>query len=195
MNAQETWWAGEAGNDYTERNRVNWLLRVPFWTSIVARTGCDSVFEFGCNFGANLLALRVVSPLISLFGTDINAHAVSQARALGMSGVYAGTTDAEFPSNHHYGIAFTAGVLIHIAPADLRAKMETLAKIGRYVLAIEYFSDGPEEEVIYRGEADRLWKRDYQKLYEDIGLTCVAAGFCGKDQGFDDCNWSLMEKR
>jgi hypothetical protein len=64
---------------------------------------------------------------------------------------------------------------------------------ARYVMAIEYAS-AAEAEVIYRGEHDMLWKRPFGTLYEGLGLRPVRAGLVGKNEGFDDCAWWLLEK-
>lgn len=170
-------WAGKFGNDYIERNRADWAQRMPFWRSAIDYTTPGTVFEFGCNIGLNLKAIHAVSPNVQLFGVDINAKAVNEAReqgfevqqvhAQGIVGLYEpGSMD----------LTFTAGVLIHVAPADLERTMRSLIELsGRYVLAIEYHA-GQETEVEYRGQKGALWKRDYGKLYQGLGLTLLSTG-------------------
>ncbi|MEO8843754.1 MAG: methyltransferase domain-containing protein [Kofleriaceae bacterium] len=63
-------------------------------------------------------------------------------------------------------LAFTSGVLIHIAPADLAKAMAEIYRVSRrYIVAIEY--DAPiEQEIQYRGNGDSLWKRDHGGLWQ-----------------------------
>lgn len=182
MNAQQETWAGSFGDAYTERNRVNWVARIPFWTHILAKTGADSAFELGANVGWNLLAIRTVKP-IPVTGCDVNVEAVMQARNLGLAvhqGHYAWTAH----------LVFTAGVLIHLATEELEHTMRQIVGASmRWVLAIEYAAE-QEEEIEYRGQKGLLWKRPYGELYERMGLKLVETG---EAQGFDRCHYWLLE--
>src|SRR3990172_5611535 len=76
----EEFWAGEFGDDYTKRNRVDWIKRIPFWRDIVAKTGLGRVLEVGCNSGWNLSALRLITPSwMELCGMDVNESALREA--------------------------------------------------------------------------------------------------------------------
>lgn len=188
MTETSDFWAGPFGDEYTKRNRVDWIKRIPFWRDIIAATGARTILEVGCNAGYNLSALQMVSPPLSTFmsGVEINEFAAEQTRNLGFF------VGSEINPNCKYQITFTAGVLIHIAPQDLKKFMQDIvASSSKYVLAVEYFAD-KEEEIEYRGHAGKLWKRDYGKLYEDMGLKCIDTGFLGKDDGFDSCTFWLM---
>lgn len=181
----EEFWAGEFGDAYTARNRVDWQARIPFWKAIVEATGARSVFEFGCNAGWNLSAIRRIYPDVAVRGADINPVAAAQAATAGLEV----TTLEEAPRSD---LVFTAGVLIHIAPGYLQETMTKLvAKSNDYVLAVEY-SAAKEEEVNYRGHAERLWKRNFGALYMDMGLELVQKGPAGK--GFDNCTYWLLRK-
>jgi len=184
----DEFWKGEGGDAYTARNRVNWVKRIPFWTDIIARTGAGFVIEVGCNFGANLLALRAVRGAIELAGVDVNLTALAAARNLGFR-----TLDF-IPATAAFDLAFTCGCLIHIPPCDLPNKMREIVEAScEYVLAIEYFAED-ECEITYRGESGLLWKRDYGSLYEGLGLEIVGYGVLPPDEGFDNCHWWLMRK-
>ena len=198
----EDFWAGDFGTQYIERNRFDWQKRVPFWTSIVARIEAryetPSIMEFGCNIGSNLMALRTVRPTLTLRGVDVNMAAVDQAHNLGFdvygNEVTLGSIKTYHNSSEAFDLCFTAGVLIHISPEDIADAMTRIKDYSRrYILAIEYFAE-QEEEVEYRGHAGKLWKRNYGKLYEDLGLKLVEKGFVGKEDGFDDCVWWLLER-
>lgn len=188
----EDFWAGEFGNTYHGRNRVQWEARLPFWQSAIDFATPATVLEVGCGPGWNLLAIQAADKSIELHGVDINASAVEEARqagieaqcspALGIAGLYeAGSMD----------LVFTAGVLIHVAPADLEATMRQIVTVSaRYVLAVEYAAD-VEEAVEYRGHTGKLWKRPFGVLYQAMGLTLLSEGSAG---GFDVCNYWLLEK-
>lgn len=188
----EDFWAGQFGQEYLERNRIDPRTRLDFWRSAVEFCEPHSVFEVGCNRGHNLLAIQMANPSAELYGLDVNETAVNEARevgieaqkgsALALRGLYEpGSMD----------LVFTAGVLIHIAPSDLEGVMSgIIATSGRYVLAVEYFSEH-EEEVEYRGHSGKLWKRPFGKLYQDMGLTLLSEGVAG---GFDQCSYWLLAK-
>lgn len=177
-------WQGEFGNEYTIRNRVNWLDRVPFWTTILSFTGSSDVQEYGCNNGWNLLAIRTIKPYAKLYGVEINDMARKFAQNLGFD-------VSNEPHRFKVGMSFTAGVLIHIAPENISGFMDEIIESSRkYVLAIEYESD-VEQEINYRGHKGKLWKRPYGDLYKKKGLKLVDTG---PAYGFDDCTYWLFEK-
>ena len=183
-------WAGEFGVEYTDRNRVNWRNRIKFWDTMIELIGVRSVLEVGCNAGWNLSALRVCEPTLALYGTDINPVAVDQARVCGLNVECKLDFDAAFRGKME--LVFTAGVLIHVEPENLKEFMSALAsKSCRYVLAVEYASD-VEEEIPYQGMTGKCWKRPYGKLYEELGLRLVYTGDAG--EGFDRCTFWLLEK-
>lgn len=186
-------WKGEFGDSYTQRNRVDWRARIPFWDKIIQKTGARSVYEVGCNAGWNLSAIkshlssiRGSLPEVKVYGEDVNDKALLQAVMAGLS--------VNIPSSRNlekgqYELVFTAGVLIHIAPQDLQAFMQRIVDAScDYVLAVEYECNPPtliEEEVEYRGHTGKLWKRPYGKLYQDMGLTLIEKGEI-TGNGFDE---------
>jgi spore coat polysaccharide biosynthesis protein SpsF len=95
-------------------------------------------------------------------------------------------------------LAFTKGLLIHVNPNDIgRAYDKLYACSARYILVCEYFS-AMETPVAYRGEQDRLWKRDFgREIGERFpGLTLLDYGFAGNCGNWpqDDLNWWLWSK-
>jgi pseudaminic acid biosynthesis-associated methylase len=185
-------WKGEFGDSYTERNRVDWKLRIPFWESAVQFCQPATVLEVGANAGWNLRAIQQCSPGTELFGVDVNAKAVEESRQAGFEVQH---TDARGILGYHdpgsIDLVFTAGVLIHVEPQELASVMSTIIAVsGRYVIAIEYDSE-ETEEVEYRGHKGKLWKRPYGKLYEALGLKLLSYGDAG---GFDACTYYLLEK-
>lgn len=186
-------WAGDFGTAYLRRNQVAWQKRQAFWQHIAAVTNGMSALEVGCSAGWNLRALREVG-FRRLFGIEINAAAARQATIEGLF-VANGSAQQLLPGLFcAFDLVFTAGVLIHVSPKDVTTTMYQIARASsRYVLAVEYAAD-VETEVKYRGKTDMLWKRDYGRMYEGLGLHLVERGHVDKDEGFDDCTWWLMEK-
>jgi pseudaminic acid biosynthesis-associated methylase len=183
------WWRGAGGDSYTQRNRVDWQKRIPFWRAIVDDLTPESVLEVGCNAGWNLLALRACFPRIDLTGIEPNAVARREAQGHEL------TVAPEFwVHGRVYNLVFTAGVLIHVPSPELPIFMRRIVDASkRYVIAVEY--DAPEEtEIEYRGEMGLLWKRPYGKLYQDMGLRLLGDCHLPPESGFDHCHFWLLEK-
>jgi hypothetical protein len=123
----------------------------------------------------------------------VNLKAVNEARAQGFEVQHVGPHGiAGLYEPGSMDLVFTAGVLIHIAPADLERTMRDLIELsGRFVIAVEYHEDEGEVEVEYRGNAGALWRRNYGKLYQDMGLRLLSTG---EAAGFDNCAYYLLEK-
>jgi pseudaminic acid biosynthesis-associated methylase len=182
-------WASDFGDAYNERNQVDWRDRMPFWIRMMDKTGARSVFEMGCNAGWNLSCIRRMYPEVTVYGNDVNTKACEQAWAAGLNAV---SNRLDFTLlGLKAELVFTAGVLIHIETEFLPEVMQKLVETSyRYVLAVEYESDA-EEAVEYRGYSDKLFKRPYGRLYEDMGLRLVDTGPAA---GFDRCTYWLLEK-
>ncbi len=179
-------WSGDFGNQYTQRNKVNWEDRKAFWEDILVCTMPQSVLEVGCNKGHNLLAIRDIAPKAFLHGVDVNEHAlrIAMADGLHVSKCEAVDVGRRFSG---YEMVFTAGLMIHISPAELSMVMQSLiAASSKYVVMIEYHAF-EEEEISYRGHADRLWKRPYGDLMIYHGLELADHGHAGP--GFDNCHY------
>ena len=189
---QEKFWNDEAGwaADYRRRNQLNYALRVPFWTNILALTGAQSILEVGTNTGANLKALRAINRQLDLKGIDVSYDACIEAVMAGLDveQVRGADVGAKWPGK--FDLSFTCGCLIHVADADLSTVMDSIiASSKRYVLAVEYESEHTEA-VSYRDHADRLWRRPFGRLYEEKGLKLVDVRDAG--EGFDRCtSWLL----
>ncbi len=190
-NEQEAHWATTPGDSYTARNRVDWRARIPFWRDILALTHARSAAEIGANAGWNLLAMRELDPTMRLAGVDVNASAVGEARTEGLNVVLANAAAAREQAGEA-DLAFTCGVLIHIAPENIESTMQDVISCSRrWVLAVEY-ADDKETEVEYRGLKGRLWRRPFGALYEGLGLKLMLEG---EAEGFDDCHYWLFSKR
>ena len=195
----EAFWQGSFGDDYTDRNAAERLIEAnrALFLHILGRTsGVKSIVELGCNRGLNLQAINSLFPQILLKGYEINEKAAEIAQNLGIAAVCRrNVLDPVYGPSHD--LAFTKGVLVHVAPADLGRAYAALNLLShRYVLVCEYYSPEPVM-VPYRGEPDRLWKRDFAgEMMERFDLKLVDYGFVYHGDRFpqDDLTWFLMEK-
>lgn len=198
---QESFWAGEFGDAYSQRNRGEQLLsaNVMMFSRILSRTGpLSSVIEFGANIGMNLLAFRNLLPSVQLAGVEINPTAVVElAKIPGIELHNASILDLEISQT--YDLSLIKGVLIHIAPERLADVYDRLYKASkRYVLVAEYYNPTPVE-LAYRGHSGKLFKRDFagEMLDRFSDLKLVDCGFEYHRAAFpqDDITWFLMEKQ
>jgi pseudaminic acid biosynthesis-associated methylase len=200
---QERFWAGEFGDEYIKRNTGAQPLAntVALFGSILSRCPeSASLIEFGANTGINLHAIRSLKPDMSLDAIEINENAVSElVRWGGVRHVYLQSI-LEFEVDEIYDIALIKGVLIHVDPEYLGRVYDSLHKASRrYIVVAEYFNPTPVE-VVYRGHAGRLFKRDFagEMLDRFGGLRVVDYGFVWhRDPAFpqDDLSWFVLEKR
>jgi pseudaminic acid biosynthesis-associated methylase len=198
---QEQFWIGEFGDAYIERNSGGELLasKTALFADALSRTEqIDSVIEFGCNAGLNLMALKRLLPGAQLAGIEINAHAVERANQVGFS--VARRSILGYRAERYFDLVLVAGVLIHIAPPHLEDAYDALySACGRYLCIVEYYSPQPVE-VPYRGHRDRLFKRDWagDVLDRFCDLRLVDYGFVyHRSTQFpgDDFTWFLLERR
>jgi pseudaminic acid biosynthesis-associated methylase len=199
---QEEFWAGKFGDDYIERNTAEALAatNLALFSRILSRCSrVGSLIEFGCNIGLNLRAIRVLRPQIELEGVEINARAVQALHTWGGARQIHHASILDFVPRRSWDIALVKGVLIHINPEYLPQVYDLLYRAsGRYVLISEYFNPTPTE-VLYRGHAGRLFKRDFAGEMLDAypDLRVVDYGFVWRrDPMFpqDDSTWFLLEK-
>ena len=200
---QETFWAGDFGAQYIARNRSDALLaaNVAFFSrSLRAAGALDSCIEFGANIGMNLRALKTLYPHQEQHAIEINDAA---ARALGEvvpdERIHRGSI-LEFEPTRRFDLVLIKGVLIHIHPQRLPQVYERLHRCtGKTLLLAEYYNPTPVS-IPYRGQADRLFKRDFcgelLDLYADLRL--IDYGFVyRRDPVFpqDDITWFLLGRR
>ena len=78
-------------------------------------------------------------------------------------------------SDQYFDLVFTSGVLIHIAPSDLRKVLTEIHRCARtWIWGFEYYA--PETtEVVYRNHRSMLWKTDFarafQRQFDDLELV------------------------
>jgi pseudaminic acid biosynthesis-associated methylase len=199
---QEEFWAGAFGNDYTDRNSHDLLLRsklIRLQRILSRTTSVQSIVELGCNRGLNLQALKLLDSTLELQGYEINSTAAQKADGLSLGSIICATITQPIKNNRDFDLSFTSGVLIHIHPDKLDQVYKNLVKLSRrYILIIEYYNPTPTE-VVYRGERERLFKRDFAgELMDAYNLALVDYGFSYHRERFlmnDDSSWFLLEKK
>lgn len=200
---QETFWAGNFGTGYIERNQSDRLLaaNLDLFSKALRRTaGMSSCIEFGANIGMNLKALNRLFPGIDASAVEINGEAVQRLREVIPSANIQHRSILDYAPARTFDLALIKGVLIHMAPAVLPQVYDTLvAATDRYLLVAEYYNPVPVE-LTYRGHADRLFKRDFAGEIMDRhpAMRLCDYGFAyRRDPLFpqDDITWFLMEKR
>lgn len=200
---QETFWAGDFGTDYGQRNRGEQLLasNLNFFVSALrAARGIRSCLEFGANIGMNLKALKLLHPGLDAYGIEINADAARQLADLLTPDKVFPTSILDFQPARTWDLALVKGVLIHINPDMLPLVYDKLvASTSRYLLVAEYYNPAPVA-IPYRGHTDRLFKRDFagEIMERHSQLELIDYGFAyRRDPSFpqDDITWFLMHKR
>ncbi|HEX3758081.1 MAG TPA: pseudaminic acid biosynthesis-associated methylase [Kofleriaceae bacterium] len=189
-------WRSEFGRAYTERNDHDRPERVEAWRQLLVGIAPRRVLEVGCNVGWNLVDLDRLG-LGELYGVEPQIDAVYRARVRRPDFHVLAGTAFDLPLDHgSCDLVFTSGVLIHIAPGSLGAALDEIYRVSRrWIAAIEY--DAPvEEEVVYRGRAAALWKRDHGAAWTARypGLRLVRRLELDGELGYDRCTAHLFEK-
>ena len=196
---QENFWQKKFGDNYSKRNlkRNNRILSIGR-ELITNKVQLSSAIELGCNVGYNLDALKKIYPNIQTYGVEINKKAYLICKK---KHPCSNTSLLEFISKKKFDLVFTYGVLIHQNPKFLKkiySKLYNLSK--KYIYIEEYFNPTPVS-ILYRGNDERLFKRDFAKeiwqLYPKLKI--IDYGFHWKEDPYlkDNCdnyNWFLFEK-
>jgi len=174
-------WAGDFGRGYTDRNLYDPAQLDSFYLQrygIGRRelnerflSGFDNktrILEIGANAGNQLLCLQNMG-FTDLSGIEVLDYALGLARTRvkGCRLEPASAFDIPF-SDADFGLVFTSGVLIHIAPSLITGALKEIYRVSnRYIWGFEYYAPS-YTEVAYRGKSEMLWKTDFAKLYLDL---------------------------
>ena len=176
--AQESFWSGDFGREYTDRNSRD----LGEWNDFYRRTWGHSklemnaaflghlpretrILEVGCNTGMQLRGLQEAG-FTDLYGVELQAYAVEKAKQYtqGVNVVQGSGFELPFRDGF-FDLVCTNGVLIHVAPADLPRLMAEMVRCSRrYIWGFEYHAPAPTA-VPYRGHEGFLWKADYAQLF------------------------------
>jgi N-acylneuraminate cytidylyltransferase len=200
---QEKFWATTYAVDYIKKNSAfDHQLGTQAWARMLqaAKGDIGSYLECGCNIGRNIEQLKLVLPDARPSVIEISEPAFKFVTSkYRIDRAFNGAIlDSAFASGS-FDLVFTMGVLIHINPDQLIEHMARMAAYSsRYILIGEYFNRTPMT-IEYQGEANRLFKRDFGKLFlENFRVKLRDYGFLWGHlydaAGFDDITWWLFEK-
>lgn len=198
---QEEFWAGDFGDEYTQRNKGADLIASStalFAKALGKTSGVETMIEFGANNGRNLNAIKNLIPNIDITAVEINQSAAKELKKIDNVAVI-NQSLLEFKPTKQYDLSLISGVLIHINPSRLADAYELLYKASsKYIFMTEYFNPTPVE-LPYRGHSGKLFKRDFaSELWDQYpDLKLVDYGFTWRrDPIFPkgDSNWFLFEK-
>ncbi len=201
MTEQESFWTGEFGNEYSERNIGQRLVsaNTALFSKIMTSThSVNSIIEFGSNIGLNVLAIKNIMPHVEFSAVEINETAVTELKKIEGVRVYHQPI-IDFKPDYERDFVLAKGIMIHINPEHLPNIYDLLYdSSNRYICIIEYYNPTPVE-VTYRGHRNRLFKRDFagEILDRFKKVRLVNYGFIyHRDNNFsqDDMTWFLMEK-
>ncbi|MFC1480187.1 pseudaminic acid biosynthesis-associated methylase [Candidatus Omnitrophota bacterium] len=173
-------WSGNFGHKYTDRNtfEVDKLDQVymkefgvsatELYLDYVGQMPKDiKVLEVGSNSG-NMLGLFRSMGFENVYGIEINRYAIGvcRARMKDVSIIEGSALDIPFKDGY-FDLVFTAGVLIHVSPDDIKTVLNEIYRCsGKYIMGCEFYSDS-YQELDYRGNKDLLWKTDFNRLYQE----------------------------
>jgi len=202
MNEQQNFWAHSYAEDYIRKNiSFDKKLGIECWQKMLSKAeGITSILECGCNIGRNIGFLNEILPAASKSIIEISKPAYEFVTShFKLDKTFNGAIVESNFTEGEFDLVYTMGVLIHIHPDDLLANMRKMvAYSGKYILMGEYFNRTPVM-IEYQGEKDRLFKRDFGKLFaENFAVKLVDYGFLWGHiydvAGFDDITWWLFEK-
>ena len=175
---EEKFWSSKFGKQYVARNTFDpkgldelyfskfGISRSKLNKEFIGKLKINNILEVGCNIG-NQLVLLQKQGFKNLYGIEIFPEAVETAKkhAKNVNIIQGSAFDLPFKDNV-FDLVFTAGVLIHISPKDLKKIMSEIYRTSsRYIWGYEYYS--PKHAAIdYRGNKNFLWKGDFVKLYQ-----------------------------
>ena len=197
-NRQLDAWTGRFGDEYTERNVVDWSTRLPLFQEMLKGLRLRRILEVGCNRGHNLLALsRLAGEDARVVGIEPNSRARALARALNPGAPVLAGESYHLPFHDSvFDLVLTWGVLIHVPLAKLPTALAEIWRVAaRHILAVEYFAEA-ETTIQYRGHNDLLWKRDFLQHYKTQfpGLGLLRKGYWGEKEHEDRVSWWLLER-
>lgn len=180
MNQQLEKWAGDFGQEYTDRNRssLNAMEKLYKHHFGITRAEMNQQFlgrldrslrilEVGCNIGNQLLCLQRMG-FNNLYGIEPQDYAVELAkkRLRDIQVIKGDIFDIPFKDDF-FDLVFTSGVLIHISPKNIKRALKEIYRCSRkYIWGYEYYSD-KYEEISYRGERNLLWKTDFARIFKE----------------------------
>ena len=197
---QEEFWAGEFGDSYISRNESENLLasNIALFADIFSSLDKVplSVMELGANIGMNVKAIQKLSPGAQFTGIEINKQACEILAGTGCEVIESSIIDAV--TSKTFDLVFSKGVMIHLMQDQLVSTYKKMYEwSNRFILIAEYYNPTPVT-IPYRGNNDRLFKRDFAgeflDLFPDVVLRDYGFAYHRGTYPQDDINWFLLEK-
>ena len=197
---QEEFWAGEFGDSYISRNESENLLasNIALFADIFSSLDKVplSVMELGANIGMNVKAIQKLSPGAQFTGIEINKQACEILAGTGCEVIESSIIDAV--TSKTFDLVFSKGVMIHLMQDQLVSTYKKMYEwSNRFILIAEYYNPTPVM-IPYRGNSDRLFKRDFAgeflDLFPDVVLRDYGFAYHRGTYPQDDINWFLLEK-
>lgn len=197
---QEEFWAGEFGDSYISRNEGESLLasNIALFADIFSSLDKvpSSFMELGANIGMNIRAIQNLAPGAQFTGIEINKQACSILAGTGCEVIESSIIDAF--TTKKFNLVFSKGVLIHLMQDQLVPTYKKMYEwSNRFILIAEYYNPTPVT-IPYRGNSDRLFKRDFAgeflDLFPDVVLRDYGFAYHRGTYPQDDINWFLLEK-
>ncbi len=176
--AQQDFWKGDFGKEYTDRNPHSMEEWDAFYKQCWGKTKIEmnqeflgqlpkatKLLEVGCNLGLQLNGLQRMG-FENIYGVELQQYAVEEAKKLtkNINIITGSGFDLPFKDNF-FDLVCTNGVLIHISPTDLPKIMAEMYRCtNKYIWGFEYYAD-TVTEINYRGHTNYLWKADYAQLF------------------------------
>jgi pseudaminic acid biosynthesis-associated methylase len=201
---QEDFWKNKITEIYAQDNSVfDAQLGLIAWERILSKidkSEISSYLDCGSNIGRNIASLKRVLPRASANIIELAREPYDKCvKDFQIDESFLGSIkDSNFGVK--FDLVFTNGVLIHTNPDDLLETMSRMYEMSsRYILIGEYFNRTPIM-ITYRGEDDRLFKRDFGKFFvENFECKVMDYGFLWGHEfdtaGFDDITYWLFEKQ
>jgi pseudaminic acid biosynthesis-associated methylase len=199
---QEEFWANTYAADYIKKNSdFDGLAGQKAWHEMLSKTdSISTILECGCNIGRNIKFLNNILPSAKKSIIELSKPAYDFViNNMEIQNSFNGSIVESELNGHTFDLVFTMGVLIHIHPDKLLDNMQRMFLYSKkYILIGEYFNRTPTM-IEYQGQKDKLFKRDFGKLFiENFDVTVVDYGFLWghiyDKAGFDDVTWWLFEK-
>ena len=197
---QEEFWAGEFGDSYISRNESENLLasNIALFADIFSSLDNVplSVMELGANIGMNIKAIQRLSPGAQFTGIEINKQASEILSETGCEVIESSIIDAV--TSKTFDLVLSKGVMIHLMQDQLVPTYKKMYEwSNRFILIAEYYNPTPVT-IPYRGNSDRLFKRDFAgeflDLFPDVVLRDYGFAYHRGTYPQDDINWFLLEK-
>lgn len=202
MSEQQAFWAGPAGDAYTDRCPGDVPNALAFFAKALSRAQpVHRIVELGAGSGTNLAALQLLYPQSYTLGVDVNAKAVENMERRGIEALCAPIT--EVTAQHvigTYDLVLTKGLLIHLDEEALYQAFSTIMRLAdRYVLLCEYYRPA-RQPIHYQGRNDLLWGDDFATRFLHVAgdlFSVIDYGFTWRYDNWpqDDVTWFLIERR